>query len=223
MIGVALGCLVCLGLFAGPSAAGPVATLELGGGRKVTAELAAFSDGAFRVRALNGNRKVMRVPLSRVRAVDFGEIPIELGPGDAVNLPRNTQDVRHLWWAIDGRHFMILLQTCRPEGGRPGRERLSLLSRQIAAELERENLNPERRRDLRLARVILLTTAGRRNLARALFQRLKEDYPNDPVLRRFEIDVWALVALEWGERRGGPPMRRARPRKPRRGVENGPR
>jgi len=209
----ALCCLSLLLLFCSLSSAGPVATFALEGGGEITAELVRFSDNHFTLRHLEGNRREQLVPAANVRAVDFGKVPIELKPNGAIILPQDAEDCAPLWWAIDGRHFIILFQTCRLDTGTAGRSRVLKLQQEIRKQLEREDLDRARRRDLRLALAAAEAAFGRRLRFRQTLRVLGQDYPDDPVLRNFVADVWMLIGEEMREGRKRPPAPRG-PRRP---------
>jgi len=187
------------------AAAGPVATFTLEDGHVFTRELMDFNEGRFTLRKVEGVRD--EVYLERgVRSIDFGEVPVELGPAGGIILPEGPDGVQCLWWAARERHFRTLWKTCWIERQLEGPERLRTFQRQLAARLAEKGLDAEAERDIRLAQVVLLSVFGRpRDEVLEKLRSLAADYRGDGVVQSFVDD---LRGREQIRRRGG---RRPRP------------
>jgi len=137
-LGVAL-CAAVVGLVGGVSAAGPVATFHLEDGQALSREIVDFGDEAFTLRSLEGSGEQV-VAEEDVKSIDFGQIPIELGPGGAMIMPDGPEALECLWWAVNGRHFVILGKTCYIERFLEGPDRILAFERELGRRIE----NPHR-------------------------------------------------------------------------------
>ena len=165
--------LVCL---AGSVAvAGPVATFHLEDGRTLSREIVDFGDEVFTLRGLDGSGEHV-VAEEVVKSIDFGQIPIELGPGGAIIMPDGPEGLECLWWAVNGRHFVILGKTCYIERFLEGPERILAFELELSRRIENKTLRPEVVRDMRLARIEVLYALGNGAMARARLQEVRQKY-----------------------------------------------
>ena len=199
----AVKCLGILLLLVSVCTAGPVATFDFNDGSRLTAELLGFAGGDFSLRELEELR-TRNVAESEIHAVDFGEIPIELGPARTILIPQGADPLPYFNWAIENRRFMILAATCRADVVRHGRRRVRELARHIEKQVETHSDASATNRDLRLAQVVVLSTLAERDSARRAFRKLQADYPEDEVIVKFERDVLlrVLILKEMRDRRG---------------------
>ena len=169
--------LLCL---ASLSFAGPIVTFDLKDGRKIEADVQWFSEGRFAVRELQTDDTI-KLDASAIKAIDFGETYRESGPPRPLNLAAiRTQ--------AEQRRFRSLLQTFINLTA----ARLKELDGAIGQELERPALSADDRRDLSLARVLSLWAMGQEENAKALFAKIRADHPDDPSVKRFDLQMHNL-------------------------------
>ena len=182
-LGVALcAALVCLA--GGVAVAGPVATFHLEDGRTLSREIVDFGDEVFTLRGLDGSGEYV-VAEEDAKSIDFGPIPIELGPGGAIIMPDGPEGLECLWWAVNGRHFVILGKTCYIERFLEGPERIVAFERELGRRIENKTLSSEVVRDMRLARVEVLYALGNGAMARAGLQEVRQEYAGDEIVEAF--------------------------------------
>ena len=200
------------------AAAEPVAVVERTAGRNVIAELIAVSKGELWIRRLSADRRTETIPLEEVKAIDFGELPIELNAAGAILLdPDKPDDTSRLWWAVDHRQFIVLLRTCRFDTGTAKLVAMLKMEKETEGRLEHKDLPPKRRRDLEIARVVLLFSKGQREEARRELARLRNTYRGDPIRQQFIEELWMLLLQEGRRRRpddGAPAGPLAPPERP---------
>ena len=189
-----------LAVLCGAALAEPVVTIERADGRKVVTELVALSEGQFWIRALDAEQLTDTIPADQVKAIDFGTLSIELNARGAMLLPDKPEATTRLWWAIDSRQFVVLLRTCRQDSGTARLLTVLKVTKEVEEALKKTGISAERRRDLLLARVVLLSAQGRRERVRQELNQLRGQYPDDPVVRRFAADINILLRQEWQRR-----------------------
>jgi len=196
----------------------PVVIVKQTAGRSVIAELIEISKGEVWIRRLNAARGIETIPVKNVKAIDFGELPIELNAAGAILMdPDKPKDTARLWWAADHRQFIALLRTCRLDTGTAKLIAVLKMEKETHERLARKDLSPEHRRDLEIARVVLLSAKGRREEALSLLAQLRNAYRDDPVWRRFAGEL-LIIHQEIRSRQpdgGAPPkpiLPRERPR-----------
>ena len=97
--------------------------------------------------------------------------------------------------------MLDLMRWCM-EQIRSGRaDRVEQLEQGISRELNRPNLPPERRRDLMLSRLVVLSFLGRTQEADRLFGTVSQEYRGDPVVEHLRNWLRRSAAL----RRRRPP------------------
>ena len=179
----------------------PVATVDRTDGSSVLAEFVAMSGGEVWIRRLTADRGTETIPVKEVKAIDFGDLPIELNAAGAILTdPDKPGDTSRLWWAADRGLFIILLRTCRFDTGTARPIAVLKMEKEAETRLAREDLAPERRRDLEIARVVLLFAKGQGEEARRLWLRLRDTYRDDPVWRQFAEEL-LIIRQEPGSRR----------------------
>jgi hypothetical protein len=101
-------------------------------------------------------------------------------------------------------HFLLLLIAFQAHVNAHDEARVEEMVWELEQEAASSAEAPETRRDLGLARALALRVLGRQEEARALFFKIRTDYPNDPVLQKFEQDM--KQARERAEKRGKAPL-----------------
>jgi hypothetical protein len=66
---------------------------------------------------------------------------------------------------------------------------MTRFERELQEQLTQDNLTREERRDLQLAMAVTLSARGQIGPARQRFQRLRDEHPDDPVIRDFALKV----------------------------------
>ena len=181
--GVAL-CTALVCLAGGVTVAGPVATFHLEDGRTLSREIVDFGNKVFTLRSLDGSGEHV-VAEEDVKSIDFGQIPVELGPGGAIIMPDGPEGLECLWWAVNGRHFVILGKTCYIERYLDGPERILAFESELNRRIKNKNLKPEIVRDMRLARIEVLYALGDGEVARASLHEVWQEYAGDKVVEEF--------------------------------------
>ena len=178
--------------------AGPVATFEFKDGAKQLLELVDFGEGRFALAELE-SADTREVQESEIRSIDFGKVPIELGPEGAIILPDGDQAMACFRWAAENRLFTILWRTCWLETALQGRERVEAFERALQRELAARP-EKDKERDLRLAQVVVIYALGDKPAARERLIDLRDDpkYVDDPVIGDF-IDAAKQRAAARGE------------------------
>ena len=209
-------------LLAAPALAGPVATFTFKDKTEVTAELVAFKGGYFKVKDLAGTRSAKLLDEKEITRIDFGERAVTLNSDGALLLLNDPEDTTDLWWAIDHRYFLILLNTCRQDKDKGTAEfiRVRQLRREIDERLKTTEIDYERERDLRLAEVTVLASMGMRPLARRKLVEIDEEFGDDQVYIGFFLDMWLLRREERHENGELPKQPPRLPRTPGTGRRN---
>jgi len=190
----------------------PVAILEKTEGAAVIAEFIAVSEGEVWIRRLNAGRRTETIPLEDIKAIDFGELPIELNASGAILMdPHKPGDTSRLWWAVDHRRFIVLFRTCRLDTGAARPIAVLKMEKETEARLAREDLAADRRRDLEIARVVLLAAKGQWEESRRRLARLRDTYRDDPVRLRFVEELLIIIRQELRSRRPAGDPTPARP------------
>jgi len=187
-------------------AAGPIATFRLLDGRRFSAEILGFSQGRFLLLDL-AQEEFIEVPDAQVESVDFGEVHRSVKTG--TEPPWSPPGGAPLGRRRGRRPLLDLTRWCLAQIRNGRTDRVEDLDRRISEELRRPHLSPERRRDLLLARLVVLSSLGRRAEAERLFERLSKEYRGDPVVER--LKNW----LQLSRTLRRPPPAGGRPREPR--------
>jgi hypothetical protein len=178
-----------------------VATFLLVDGTKVKAEIYKFDEGKFFLRDVEGGAEFEEEEKDVV-SIEFG--------ATAPTTPPEDRHVGEVMTLIEEHRYFVVLDwaTRHVRAGR--REPVRDLEKTIKQELDKPAVSKERRRDLLLAGVVLHAAQGETGPARRMYGEILRDYPDDDVVRRFEM------SMQWLRRRrdGRPAPRRRGERRP---------